>query len=206
MVPATASRGKTPGQRGCFCQPTEVVFSSNPAGDFYSLFEGSLQCRRRKPLPIVIVCRRGAVTSELADAPWTVFLLLDRCSTGGDSRAPASISLLASTDALSSIVHISHCFTTRPCMPLMDLPSSGRALPDARLEIDGNACNAGRIDSGLNVTSTSSSTSELLGAVGGSPAVIHQHHHHHHHHHHHLPRSSSLRPARYPLSPGPSPS
>ena len=55
------------------------------------------------------------------------------------------------------------------------------------------------------MTSTSNSTSELLGAVGGSSAGVH-HHYHHHHHHHHPPRTSSPRPARHPLSPGPSPS
>ena len=85
----------------------------------------------------------------------------------------------------------------------MDLSPSGRAHPDARYETGDNARSTCRNDSGLNVTSTSSSTSELLGAVGGSSAVIH---HHHHHHHHHLPRSSSPRPARPQPSPGPSPS
>ena len=80
----------------------------------------------------------------------------------------------------------------------MDLPSYRRARNGVRAEVIDDSRHTGRSEQGLDVTSTSSSTSEPLGAVGGSSSVVH-HHHYHHHHHHHLPRSSSPRLARHHL-------
>ena len=58
MVPAVAPCGKTPDRGGCFCLPSEVVPSSNPAGVFSSFFKALLRCCR---------CSTSAYNCPLAD-------------------------------------------------------------------------------------------------------------------------------------------